>query len=93
MGKKTTSCVLTSIVLGAAAGLIAGILIAPDKGKNTRKKIKDKANDLNGNLKNSYHKYKDELKDGFDKYKKELNKKKDEFVDRLSDSIDSSDKS
>lgn len=39
-----TGEVLLSIVAGAAIGIGVGILIAPDKGSKTRKKIKNKFN-------------------------------------------------
>jgi gas vesicle protein len=45
---------VTGLFIGAAAGLILGILFAPDKGTETRKKIAGKAGDIT-----------DELKDGF----------------------------
>lgn len=88
MGNKNAQNVLTGMVLGAVAGFLAGVLIAPDKGKNTRKKIKRKAEDFGESLKDSYHKYKDELKEGYDKYKKEFNRKKDETIDHLAEEYD-----
>jgi len=39
-----TGEVLLSILAGAAIGVGVGILIAPDKGSNTREKIKNKFN-------------------------------------------------
>lgn len=39
-----TGEVLLSILAGAAIGVGVGVLIAPDKGSNTRKKIKNKFN-------------------------------------------------
>jgi gas vesicle protein len=45
---------VTGLFIGAAAGLILGILFAPDKGTETRKKIAGKAGDIT-----------DELKEGF----------------------------
>ena len=49
---------LFSFVLGAAAGLAAGFLFAPDKGKSTREKLSSKASEL-----------KDELKENIDREK------------------------
>ncbi len=37
--------VLTGVFVGLAAGAIMGILLAPDKGSNTRKKISKKGDD------------------------------------------------
>ena len=42
--------VLLGVMAGAAAGVAIGILIAPDKGSATRKKIMDMADDYAGNL-------------------------------------------
>jgi gas vesicle protein len=41
----TKSKVLLGIVGAAAAGVVIGLLIAPDKGKDTRKKLKKTAGD------------------------------------------------
>ena len=38
---------LAAVLVGAAAGAVLGILIAPDKGSETRKKISKKAGDIN----------------------------------------------
>ena len=40
-----------AFVLGAAAGLAAGLLYAPAKGSNTREKLSSKANELKHGLK------------------------------------------
>jgi gas vesicle protein len=52
--------VLLGFAVGAAAGAVAGILLAPDEGKNTRKLIADKSNQFAGNVNHS-------LKAGMDK--------------------------
>ena len=47
-----TSQVVTGILAGAAAGALIGVLYAPDKGSNTRKKIMQKGSDYKQSLKN-----------------------------------------
>ncbi len=47
-----------AFVAGAAAGLAAGFLFAPDKGEKTRRKLSRKANE-----------FKDELKENMDSEK------------------------
>jgi gas vesicle protein len=51
---KDNQKVLLSFIVGAAAGVAAGMLLAPYSGKDSRKKIADKAtnlsNDLSGQL-------------------------------------------
>lgn len=46
--------VISGILAGAAVGIIAGILIAPDKGSETRKKIVKKGNDISDAFKDSW---------------------------------------
>jgi gas vesicle protein len=59
---KDLSKVLLSLIVGAAAGVAAGLLLAPDKGENTRKKVKDSFNDLSEKAKKALRKEK-EIKD------------------------------
>lgn len=47
----STGKLLLGVLGGVAAGALLGVLFAPDEGKNTRKKITDKGNDLAGGLK------------------------------------------
>jgi gas vesicle protein len=57
---NTALKVLSGFIAGAAIGTIAGIIIAPDKGRNTLKKIKEESKYLSdeivGSLSNSLHK-------------------------------------
>lgn len=48
------SKLLTGVLLGAAAGALGGILLAPDKGTATRKKITRKGSDLQDTLKSKF---------------------------------------
>ena len=43
---KTSSKVILAAIAGAAVGAVAGILLAPDKGEETRRKIAEKAKEL-----------------------------------------------
>jgi gas vesicle protein len=61
-----TDKVILGVLGGLAAGAIMGILFAPEKGKKTRKKIKNVSND-----------YADELKDKFDVALDTISKKYD----------------
>ena len=49
------SSIIATVFFAGAAGVLAGILFAPGKGSNTRRKISQKS-----------HKYRDYLSDGFD---------------------------
>jgi gas vesicle protein len=50
---KDFSKVMLSFIVGALAGAAAGVLLAPDKGKNTRKKVKKSIDDLSQKAKDS----------------------------------------
>ncbi|MFV5687928.1 YtxH domain-containing protein [Flavobacterium sp. ZT3R25] len=56
--------IVLGVLGGLAAGAILGIMLAPDKGDKTRKRIMDKSND-----------YADELKDKLDTLLSSINKK------------------
>jgi gas vesicle protein len=53
-------------IAGAAIGAIAGILLAPDSGTGTRKKIIDKSGDLKDAVKDSITGLLDKLQKGVD---------------------------
>jgi gas vesicle protein len=67
--KSTSKIAIISVIAGAAIGAALGILFAPDKGSVTRKKLKDKAEDLGDNLSDKYNVLKDEYKTLRDKMK------------------------
>ncbi len=65
---KTTK-ILLGFVIGAAVGGALGILFAPDKGAETRRKIADQGNDLADNLKGKITDLVDGVKDKFNNMK------------------------
>jgi gas vesicle protein len=64
---KDLSKVMLSFIIGALAGAATGLLLAPDKGKNTRKKIKDSINDLSEKAKDSINDLSEKAKKTFSK--------------------------
>jgi gas vesicle protein len=67
----STSKILLGFVAGAAVGAALGILFAPDKGTETRRKISEQGNDLADNLKGKFSDLVDGVKDKFSSLKSE----------------------
>lgn len=63
--------VLLGILGGVAVGAAIGILFAPAKGSETRKKIADKGNDLKDNFKDSLSKLTDKISKSVEGFKDE----------------------
>lgn len=63
--------VLLGILGGVAVGAALGILFAPAKGSETRKKIADKGCDLKDNFKDSLSKLTDKISKSVDGFKDE----------------------
>lgn len=64
---KTASRILLSFIVGALAGAATGILLAPDKGKVTRKKMQDSINDLSKKAKETISDLNEKAKKTFHK--------------------------
>ncbi len=61
--------VLSSVLAGAAAGAILGILFAPDKGTETRRKLSEKGADLADSVKGKVNEYSDAISEKYDTVK------------------------
>ena len=64
------------VLAGLAAGAVLGILLAPDKGSNTRKKILDKGEELADDLKEKL----DEVLDTFNQKIETVKQNAEEFT-------------
>lgn len=53
---NNTGKIVTAVAAGAAAGLILGVLFAPDKGSETRRKINDQGKKIVDNVKDKFQK-------------------------------------
>ncbi|CAG5017873.1 hypothetical protein DYBT9275_05864 [Dyadobacter sp. CECT 9275] len=72
--KKTS--VLLSVLVAAGAGLIVGVLLAPNSGARTRRKIlhlgEDIFEDLQQTVEDSFEDFKRETQDKFDEFRNKL---------------------
>ncbi len=66
---NNTGKLIGALLLGAAIGGTLGILFAPDKGTETRRKISSKGNDLTDAMKEKFEKFLDEVRDEFEAVK------------------------
>mgnify|MGYP003411800342 CR=1 FL=1 len=60
---KADSKIVLGLLAGAAIGAIAGILFAPDKGSETRKKISKNKSEIGNQLTHSYKDFVDTVQD------------------------------
>jgi len=61
-----SSKVLLGVLGGVAVGAIAGILLAPDKGSKTRKKIMDKSKGFADDVKGKFEELYEDVTDKYD---------------------------
>ncbi|NJK94858.1 MAG: YtxH domain-containing protein [Bacteroidetes bacterium] len=65
----STGKMLLGIMAGAAAGAVLGILFAPDKGTETRRKIMERGNDYVSDLKEKFNDFIDNLTERYESVK------------------------
>ena len=66
-----SSKTLASLMIGAAVGAVVGILLAPDAGTETRKKISKKTSEFGDDIKNKFGEVKETLKGKYDSIRTE----------------------
>jgi gas vesicle protein len=79
---KTGKVVLSlaaGIAVGAAAGAAIGLLYAPEKGVETRRKISERGEELKDNLKHKFKGVKEDASDLFDKGKSKIYEAKNDI--------------
>jgi gas vesicle protein len=62
---------LLGLLAGVAVGATLGVLLAPDKGSSTRKKISQKGNDYVGELESKFNEFADTITKKFESVRKE----------------------
>lgn len=66
-----TGKILLGVLAGVAVGAALGILFAPDKGANTRKKIVKKGDDYADELKEKFQEFVENITEQFENVKEE----------------------
>lgn len=64
--------IFLGVVAGLAAGALLGILFAPDKGSETRKKIVKKGEDVVDSVKDKYNDIRDSVSEKYDNVKERV---------------------
>ena len=77
---NNTSKIITAVAAGAAAGAILGVLFAPDKGSETRKKINEQGKKLASTVKDKFEKGKERFNDLKEDLVKTVKDKVEEFA-------------
>jgi gas vesicle protein len=77
---NNTGKILTAVVAGAAAGAVLGLLFAPDKGSETRKKIREKTTRLAEDVKDKFRRGKEKLKNLEEEMEEAVREKAEQFA-------------
>jgi len=85
--------IMVTFILGAAAGFVAGILVAPASGEETRRKIQTEVNKTGEKAKENFDRLtkeaekgikvvREKTQEGIDAIREFIDKKKEEFLKR-----------
>lgn len=82
----STSKVVIGILTGIAVGAAIGVLLAPDSGENTRKKIANKSRDFADDVKGKWNHLVNGLSHRVDQLQEEVEEVADRVKSRTADS-------
>jgi gas vesicle protein len=63
--------VVLALLAGVAAGAVLGILFAPEKGSETRKKLSGQGEDLKESMKEQFNQFLDDISEKYENVKEE----------------------
>jgi gas vesicle protein len=74
--------VVLGLLAGVAAGALAGILLAPEKGSETRKSLLKKGEDYKGKVKDKFNNLYETANQKFDKVKEDVSNFAEKKMDK-----------
>lgn len=77
---NTSGKILAAVAAGIAAGAVLGILFAPDKGSETRRKISEEGKKFTDTVKDKFSKGKEKFNDYKEDIEKKVREKVEEFA-------------
>lgn len=83
----STSKVLLGVVVGLAAGAMAGILMAPDSGSTTRQKLSSKGQGMVDDLKGKFNDFLDGFMSHVDTVKDDANDIADRAKSKIGETV------
>ncbi len=87
-GKNNSTGLLLAMVAGGAVGTLVGLFVAPNSGKKTRKKIKEKTRDLKEQAKHTYEEVADKVKEEYDHVSSSISETAGHVADKVSNEFD-----
>jgi len=77
---NNTGKIVVAIAAGVAVGAVLGVLFAPDKGSETRKKMSDEGKKLYDDAKDKFRRTKEKFNDLKDDIEQKIKEKVEEFA-------------
>jgi gas vesicle protein len=77
---NTSGKILAAVAAGIVAGAVLGILFAPDKGSETRRKMNEKGKKFADDVKDKLNRGKDKFNDLKEKFEKKVKENVEEFA-------------